>query len=113
VCYENKYQSGTINAWNGKDIVTDDDTGTIIASGFAAGRKEYDNTFSGVMLGDWSRTDNTHAVIAKNTGVYGFNYGAMSYAFKDDGTGFIGKDGRGRIYFDGNNANIYSSEWLG
>lgn len=113
VCYQNKYQSGTINTWDGKGIKTDNDTGTIVASGFAAGRKEVDNTFSGVMLGDWSRTHQEHAVIAKNTGIYGFNHGAMSYAFKDDGTGFIGKDGRGRIHFDGNNANIYSSEWLG
>lgn len=113
VCYENKYQSGTLNAWNGKDIITDNDSGTIVASGFAAGRKESDNTFSGVMLGDWSRTQQEHAVIAKNTGVYGFNHGAMSYAFKDDGTGFIGKDGRGRIHFDGNSSNIYSSNWLG
>ena len=65
------------------------------------------------MLGDWSRTHQEHAVIAKNTGVYGFNHGAMSYAFKDDGTGFIGKDGKGRIYFDGNSSTIYSSNWLG
>jgi len=37
----------------------------------------------------------------------------MSYAFTDDGRGFIGRDGRGRIYFDGNNSTIYSSEWKG
>jgi len=42
--------------------------------------------------------------VTKNTGVYGFNRGAMSYAFKDDGTGFIGKDGSGRIFFDGENS---------
>jgi len=80
--------------------VTDNDTGTIVASGFAAGRKERDNTFTGVVLGDWSRTS-TETAVTKNTGIYGFNHGAMSYAFKDDGTGFIGKDGRGRIYLDG------------
>jgi len=28
----------------------------------------------------------------------------MSYAFKDDGTGFIGKDGKGRIMFNGNSS---------
>lgn len=113
VCFQNKYQSDTLNAWNGKEILTDNDSGTIVASGFAAGRKEADNTFSGVMLGDWSRTHQEHAVIAKSTGIYGFNHGAMSYAFKDDGTGFIGKDGKGRIYFDGNSSTIYSSNWLG
>jgi len=28
----------------------------------------------------------------------------MSYALKDDGTAFFGKDGNGRIYFNGNKA---------
>ncbi len=109
--YQNKYPSRTLNKWNGKDIETDNGAGTITASGFAAGRKERDdNTFTGVVIGDWSRSK-ADTAITKNTGVYGFNHGAMSYAFKDDGTGFIGKDGSGRIYFDGNKSLIYSSKW--
>jgi hypothetical protein len=32
----------------------------------------------------------------------------MSYAFTEDGTGFIGKDGMGRILFDGNKSTIKS-----
>lgn len=110
--YQNKYPSRTLNKWNGKDILTDENTGTITASGFAAGKKESDNSFTGVVIGDWSR-DKIDACVVKNTGLYGFNHGAMSYAFKDDGTGFIGKDGRGRIHFNGNNAQIYSSNWKG
>ena len=109
--YQNKYPSRTLNKWNGKDIETDNDAGTITASGFAAGRKERDNTFTGVVIGDWSRSK-TDTAIAKNTGIYGFNSGAMSYAFKDDGTGFIGKDGSGRIYFDGDKSQIFSSRWV-
>jgi hypothetical protein len=35
----------------------------------------------------------------------------MSYALKDDGTAFFGKDGRGRICLDGNNATIKSASW--
>jgi hypothetical protein len=35
----------------------------------------------------------------------------MSYAWKDDGTGFIGKDSLGRIDFDGNNSTIYSANY--
>ena len=110
VVYEDNYPSTNLNQWNGKEITTDNDTNTIIASGFAAGRKERDNTFSGVVLGDWSKTDSDMAM-TKNTGIYGFNHGAMSYAFKDDGTGFIGKDGKGRIYLDGDKSQIFSSMW--
>ena len=35
----------------------------------------------------------------------------MSYAFKEDGTAFIGKAGRGRIELDGNYGTIKSSSW--
>ena len=53
------------------------------------------------MLGDWSKKD-TASDIAGQTGIYGFHHGMQTYAFKEDGTAFIGKSGRGRIYFDGN-----------
>ena len=108
---ENNYPLEALNKWNGKEIITDEENGTIVAKGFSAGKKESDNTFSGVVIGDWSR-DAPNTLLAKNTGVYGFDHGAMSYAFKDDGTGFIGKDGRGRIFFDGEKSQIFSSGWV-
>ena len=110
--YQDNYPSTTLNKWNGKDIETDTNQGTIVANGFAAGRKESDNKFSGVVLGDWSRSD-TDRAITEQTGVYGFDHGAMSYALKQDGTAFFGKDGNGRIYFNGNKAQIYSAQWNG
>lgn len=111
LCYQDNYPSTTLNKWNGKEIQIDNDNGTIVANGMAAGKKESDNTFTGVVMGDWSRTD-VDSFISKNTGVYGFNHGAISYAFKDDGTAFLGKDGHGRIYFNGNKATIYSADWI-
>lgn len=109
--YQDNYPSTTLNQWNGKDIITDENSGVMVANGFAAGHKNIDNTFSGVVLGDWSKTDNDRSFAVQETGVYGFNHGAMSYALKDDGTAFFGKDGRGRIYIDGNNATIKSAAW--
>lgn len=109
--YQDNYPSTTLNRWNGKDIEINEDNGTIVANGFAAGRKEQDNTFTGVVLGDWSRTDIDKSFTSKTTGVFGFNHGAMSYALKDDGTAFFGKDGRGRLYLNGNKASIYSANW--
>ena len=109
--YQDNYPSTTLNKWNGKDIITEEETGIITANGFSAGKKERDNTFTGVILGDWSRSD-TDAMITKQTGIYGFNHGKMSYALKDDGTAFFGKDGKGRIYFNGNNTQIYSAQWV-
>ena len=104
---QNQWPNGVINAWDGKSLVLDEETSTILAAAISAGKKNDDNTFSGVMIGDWGNKD-VEGSISKQTGVYGFNHGAMSYAFKEDGTAFLGKDGAGRIYFNGNNATIYS-----
>ena len=106
----NNYPSRVINKWDGKTLTIDKEMGTILSTSIAAGKKETDNTFTGVMLGDWSSTS-SDASLTKNTGVYGFHHGAMSYAFKDDGTGFIGKDAVGRIEFDGNEAVISSANY--
>lgn len=108
---QNLWPNGVINAWDGKSLVLDEDNSTIIAASIAAGKKNSeDNTFSGVMIGDWKGKDAEDS-ITEQTGVYGFHHGAMSYAFKEDGTAFIGKDGRGRIYIDGNDATIYSETY--
>lgn len=103
---KNQYPSATLNKWDGKSIDLDYDKGHIVAPAIAAGKKESDNTFSGVMLGDWSAQGGIESSIGTQTGLYGFQHGAMSYAFKEDGTAFIGKSGSGRIEFDGNKATI-------
>lgn len=105
---QNLWPNGVINAWDGKSLVLDEETGTILAAAISAGKKNSDNTFSGVMLGDWSDQD-VEGSISKQTGVYGFHHGAMSYAFKEDGTAFIGKSSMARINFDGNESTIYSA----
>lgn len=110
VIMQNRYASATLNKWDGKGINLDDKEGTIVAPAIAAGKKNSDNTFSGVMLGDWSKT-NTAPELTKQTGIYGFHHGAVSFAFKEDGTGWLGKEGRGRIEFDGNTGVIKSANW--
>lgn len=111
-CCLNRYSSGAINNWNGKELIVDYDNGLIMANAISAGKKNPDNTFSGVIMGDWSGDAlDTDSAVAGQTGIYGFNHGAMSYAFTEDGTGFIGKDGMGRILFDGNKSTIKSGAY--
>lgn len=107
VVFKNKWPSSTINNWDGTSLEINKENGQIVATAIAAGKKHSeDNTFSGVMLGDWQELNKN-----AQTGIYGFHHGEMSYAFKDDGTAFLGKDGRGRIHFDGNESAIYSANW--
>ena len=106
----NKYPSTLINKWNGK-LSIDEKNNAILAAKVAAGKKNDDNTFSGVMMGDWSGNDSHSAksAITKNTGIYGFHHGSASFGFRDDGTAFIGKPGAGRLEFDGNSSVIQSN----
>ena len=105
--YRDNYPSTTLNKWGG-DIQLNNNEGTILAKGLAAGKKNSNNTFSGVVLGDWSPTDSDSSMTI-NTGIYGFHEGSISYAFKDDGEAFIGKDGAGRIEFNGKEGIIKSA----
>lgn len=103
---QNRYPSSTINKWNGKSLTMDDATGTILSNMIAAGKKDSTtNTFSGVMMGDWKDAGDMSLT---KTGLYGFNDGAMSFSFTEDGKAFIGKDGKGRLLFDGDKATITS-----
>ena len=107
VCLKNNYPSGTLNKWSGKEIEIDKENGYILAPAIAAGKKNQNNTFSGVMLGDWSSSGKgENPAISKQTGVYGFDEGMLSYALMEDGTAFFGRSGYGRIMFDGNKSTI-------
>jgi hypothetical protein len=73
-----------------------------------AGKKNDNNTFDGVLMGNV----NAAAGIDSGIGLYGFHQGAQSFGFKIDGTAFLGKAGKGRILFDGNYGFIASENWF-
>ena len=103
---QNRYPSAMLNKWDGS-LTIDEEENSILASKIAAGKKnQYDNTFSGVLMGELGTVNGT-----SSTGIYGFHHGATSFGFKDDGTAFIGKSGHGRIQFDGNKGIIESGSW--
>ena len=108
--FQEKYPSSIINSWNG-ELEINKDGNFILAAKIAAGKKNGDNTFSGVMMGDWEGDETSHAegAITDNTGIYGFYEGIPSFGFKDDGTAFIGKPGTGRLELNGNKGKIESS----
>lgn len=105
----NKYPSAMINEWDGELNVGALDKGTILAPRLVAGMKDNNNKFSGVMLGNWSESVSDASLTNSLTGLYGYDKGEQSYAFKQDGTAFIGKSGKGRIEFNGTEGIIESS----
>lgn len=104
---QNAYASSLVNEWDGQSLSLDYENSAVIGKMFAAGTKDSRNRFTGVMMGDWSsKADES----LDNPGIYGFKAGLQTFGFKQDGTGFIGPSGRGRIQFDGRNALISNSD---
>lgn len=112
---QNRYFSSTLNKWDG-ELSVDGNKNTILAKMIGAGRKNEDNTFSGVMLGDWTGSvnanDGSELSLKEHIGLYGIHKGETSFGFTEQGIGFIGKAGKGRILLDGDNSVITSSNWI-
>lgn len=104
---QNKYSSAMLNSWDGEFYI-DEENGTIMSTMVGAGFKDVNNTFSGVLMGDVQGGASVAVDKDCGVGVYGFHQGEQSFGFNIKGTAFIGKSGRGRIYFDGNNGTIQS-----
>ena len=66
-----------------------------------AGKKETDNTFTGILMGNLPQTVST-----KKSGIVGYEHGDMYYQLYDDGTMTLGKSSRAQLKFDGSNSTI-------
>lgn len=101
---QNKYPVAALNKWQG-ELVVDSENNIIMSSTIAAGKKDDNNTFTGVIMGSISKAEDS---VSAQTGIYGYSKGIMTYAFKEDGTAFIGSGG-GRIEFNADGAGIIKS----
>lgn len=107
---QNRYQIPAINSWNG-DLLIDDKNNRVMAATIAAGNKDKENRFTGVIMGDVGQLDSSTGRIKTKSGLYGYHTGAESFGFLSDGTGFIGKSGTGRIEFNGEKGWIQSGNY--
>ena len=105
--YQNQYSSAMLNSWDG-NLTIDEKNGTILSAMVGAGKKDSQNRFNGVLMGN---VEETAGYGVKEIGLYGFHEGEQSFGFKIDGTGFIGKSGRGQIRLDGNQGTIQSGNF--
>ncbi len=100
---KNVYSSSLLNTWNSTTLTLDDKNNAVLARMISAGAKDSENRFTGVIMGDWAEKGDSSLNVP---GLYGFKYGDQAFAFKTDGSGYIGRSGRGRIEFDGNSSLI-------
>ena len=106
---QSNYDFAMLNEWGG-GLTLDEENGTILSTMLGAGRKNSQNQFSGVLIGD-IKTGTGNDDADSQTGVYGLHEGVISYALKEDGTATFGKAGHGQIHIDGNEGTIKSAEY--
>lgn len=107
---QNRYESPMLNAWDGSFQI-DEENGTILSTMVGAGRKNINNQFEGVLMGDVGGAAGIATGNHTGLGIYGFHNGQQSFGFNIDGTAFIGKSKAGRIVFDGNTGTIKSASY--
>lgn len=100
--YQSHYPSSIVNDWDGKKLTLDEDKSVILSTMIGAGKKDSNNKFTGVLLGDWK--ENSDGSMPK-IGLYGFQNGAQSFSFTEDGKATIGKAGAGQIIIDSSSTN--------
>ena len=89
-----------------------EDENTILASTIGAGKKDLENRFSGVVLGELKKVTEDKETIEKE-GILGFHEGEVSFGLLNDGTATLGKSGHGQIQFNGINGYIMSGNFNG
>ena len=99
---QNRYPNANVNSWDGKKLQIGDNF--ILGKMLGAGKKNNNNTFNGVLLGELSGDSNA---LTGTTGIYGFDKGEMCYSFTDNGKATIGKATLGQIVFDTSSNHSY------
>ena len=108
---QSQYDFAMLNKWDGT-LTMDENNGTILSTMLGAGRKNSNNTFSGILIGDVQKGTGNSNDTNTLTGVYGLHEGVTSFELKEDGTATFGKKGRGQILIDGNSSTIKSAQYI-
>lgn len=101
---QSRYDFAMLNNWDGT-LTLDENNGTILSTMLGAGRKNSDNSFSGVLIGDIKQGTDLESANSL-TGVYGLQKGRISYSLTEDGKATLGANGNGQIIIDGSESLI-------
>ena len=105
---QNQYDFAMLNQWDG-NLTIDENNGTILSKMVGAGKKNSNNTFSGVLMGDVQQGTGNNMV--RETGLYGFQEGVMTFQLKESGKAIFGASGHGQITIDGTKGTIESASF--
>lgn len=103
---QNVYNSPLLNNWD-ETVSIDEEGGTIMAPMIGAGKKNTNNQFSGVLMGDVKKANNDITL----TGLYGYQNGIQTFSLTEDGKTKFGASGSGQVQIDGNQGIIESGNY--
>jgi hypothetical protein len=93
----NKNSLSAINEWDGNSISLDEEGGYILSPRVGAGKKESDNSFTGVLMGEVQEPNRETSDI----GLLGYYQGERSFFLdSESGGALFGKTGSGQIGID-------------
>lgn len=104
------YGSPLLNQWDGQ-LLIDEENNTIMSSIIGAGRKDSNNRFSGVLMGEIGQAAQGGTVTSQTTGLLGFDKGIQTFKLDTNGQMTIGATGQGQIEINGNSGSIKSKNF--
>ena len=95
--YLDRYSNTLINGWDGNSVSIDNDGGAILAPQVGAGKKEDDNSFTGMVMGVVKESGS----LSEEIGLFGYNKGDKTvFISAEDGHASFGRKGRGQMIID-------------
>lgn len=108
--YLNKQSVPMISGWDGNSIQLDKDGGYILTPQIGAGKKEEDNSFTGMLMGRSKSSDSS----IEKIGLLGYDKGEQSlFLDAETGSAILGKAQGGQIIIDPENekGSLYSHNY--
>lgn len=111
----NRYENRALNDWSGTAIEINNEDGYILTPQVGAGKKNQDNSFTGIIIGQTKTKDKDQTGFKDQTGLFGYAAGARSI-FLDANTGnatfgLADKGGQIEINVANEDAIIKSSDY--
>ena len=103
----NKYGQSALNGWDGNSIKINEESGFILSPQIGAGRKERDNSFTGIVMGVVQES-------SEEVGLFGYNSGQRSiFLDAETGKAVFGFQGKAQIVIDpsGDTAQLRSGNY--
>ena len=106
--YLNRYGHAHLNDWDGNSIKISNEEGYILTPQVGAGRKEADNTFTGMLMGEVKGGTNE----TDKVGLLGYGHGIQTmFLDAETGSAYFGKSGEIAIEPKGEDTEVKLGTW--